>query len=97
MAEGVKSARFTAVLMDGHKGAAFEIPFDPAERWGEEAQQLWKGRCGHPVCGTLNGHAFEGVAVPRMKRFFVMVDAPTLERMKIAVGEEVAVTLERGR
>jgi len=34
------NAQFTATLLEGHKGAAFEVPFDPEERWEMPPEKL---------------------------------------------------------
>jgi hypothetical protein len=65
----VKPATFSGELLEGHKGPAVEVPFDPAARSRTSAVPLWRGRRGHPVRGLLNGRAFESVIVPRSRRF----------------------------
>jgi uncharacterized protein DUF5655/uncharacterized protein DUF1905 len=86
----MKKQRFTATVFDGHKGAGFEVPFDPAEKWGVAVGKVAAGRRGHNVRGTVNGVRFESVVVPRMRKFFVMVH----EEMPVAAGETVEVFLE---
>ncbi|HEX4438572.1 MAG TPA: hypothetical protein VH854_00785 [Thermoanaerobaculia bacterium] len=39
-----RAARFRAVVLDGHKGLAFEPPFRPADRWDADEVALWPGR-----------------------------------------------------
>jgi hypothetical protein len=86
--------RFKGEILLGHKGAAVEVPFDPAERWGLAAEPLWRGRRGHVVRGRLNGKPFTSSVVPRMKRFWVLVDAEVLRAAKVSVGDTVEVALE---
>ena len=66
----MKPIRFRGVLMSGHKGSAFETPFDPGREWGREQVRLWAGRRGYPVQGQLNGVAFRSAIVSRMRCFF---------------------------
>jgi hypothetical protein len=54
-----KAERFDAIVLSGHKGLAFEVPFDPGERWGVAPVALRPGRRGVPVRGSVNGKAFE--------------------------------------
>ena len=86
--------RFEGELVLGHKGAAVEVPFDPAERWGIAAQPLWHGRRGHVVDGRLNGKPFTSSVVPRMKRFWVLVDEKLMNAANVAVGDIVEVAIE---
>jgi hypothetical protein len=55
----MKRRTFKAELLEGHKDAAVEVPFDPAELWGANAKSLWKGRRGYEVEATLNGVRFD--------------------------------------
>ena len=89
----MKGERFKATILAGHKGSAFEVPFDPAVRWNSELRPVRKGRRGHPVEGTIDGIPFRSVAVPRMKRFFVLVTDEMREATGAAVGDEVKVVL----
>jgi hypothetical protein len=90
----VKRATFSAEVLEGHKGPAVEVPFDPAARWGTPPVPLWRGRRGHPVRGRLNGRAFESVIVPRSRRFYVLVGAEVPAAFGIEAGETVRVTLQ---
>ena len=87
------NARFTATLLDGHKGAAFEVPFDPAERWSIEPSRLRAGRNGHRVIGTINGVGFEGAIVPRAKKFWVELDDDVQKRAKLEIGRTAKIDL----
>jgi hypothetical protein len=86
--------RFRGELLAGHKGCAVEVPFDPAQRFGIEKTRLRPGRFGHRVRGTVNGVPFEGAIVPRMKRFWLELDAATLERAKLAAGDTGTIAIE---
>jgi hypothetical protein len=86
--------RFRGEILEGHKGCAVEVPFDPARRFGIEKARLRPGRFGHRVRGTVNGVAFDGAIVPRMKRFWLELDAATLKRAKLAAGDTASVALE---
>jgi hypothetical protein len=86
-------ARFTATLLEGHKGAAVEVPFDPAERWGVAPERLQPGRRGHRVTGTIEGFALDSVVVGRSRKFFVLVDEDLRQRAKLAIGDRARVVL----
>lgn len=88
------SRAFRGVLLAGHKGAAVEVPFDPAIEWGSAAKPLWKGRRGQRVRATLNRVAFESAIVARSRRFWLPVDDDVLARAETSVGEDVAIVIE---
>ena len=85
---------FRGIILDGHKGAAVPVPFDPAERWGLPARALWRGRRGHRVSGRLAGKAFESAIVGRQRRFYVLVDEELLARARVRVGDTVEVEVQ---
>jgi len=85
---------FRGIILEGHKGAAVPVPFDPVQRWGLPARSLWRGRRGHRVSGRLAGKAFESAVVGRQRRFFVLLDADLLARARVRAGDTVAVELE---
>jgi len=87
------NARFTATLVEGHKGAAFEVPFDPAERWSIEPSRIRAGRNGHRVIGTVNGVGFESAIVPRMKKFWVEIDDEVLAKAKLEAGRSAKIDI----
>jgi len=87
--------RFEGTVLAGHKGAACEVPFDPADRWGIPAGSLWKGRRGHRVRVRIQGVSFESAVVPRAGRFWLLVPEEILESAALAIGDPVAVGLER--
>jgi hypothetical protein len=89
----MKAVRVRGILLDGHKGAAVEVPFDPAERWGQPAVPLEPGRRGHRVIATLAGVRFESAVVPRARRFFVLVDTQTCRTAGMDVGDKVTLSL----
>lgn len=90
----MKTEHFKASLLDGHQGAAIEVPFDPATHWAIPTTQLRRGRRGHHVKGSLNGVGFESVVVARARKFFVLVDEGTQKAAKVRIGDTVKVTLE---
>ena len=93
--KGVKALeRFTAVVLDGHKGLAFELPFSPRARWRIEEVSLWPGRRGYRVRGTVNQREFESVAVPRAKRFFVLVTEQMEKAGRLEAGKSIEVSVE---
>src|SRR5438445_11184511 len=87
------NARFTATLLDGQKGAAFEVPFDPSERWSIEPSRIRAGRNGHRVLGTVNGVGFDSAIVPRAKKFWVEIDAAVLQKAKLEIGDPAKIDL----
>jgi Domain of unknown function (DUF1905) len=89
----MKAERFTAVVLEGHKGPGFEVPFDPAERWGVARVKVWPGRNGYRVRGTVNKARFESVALGRSRRFWVLVTDEMAKAGKLKTGSRVAVSL----
>jgi len=88
------AARFSAVLLEGHKGTAVEVPFDPDERWTQAARALRPGRRGHWVRGKLEGVDFTSAIVPRSGRFWLLVDEPLRRAAGVRVGDTVRVTID---
>jgi Domain of unknown function (DUF1905) len=88
-----KHARFEAELLRGHKGAAVEVPFDPAAQWSLDPVPLWRGRRGFPVEAMLDGVSFASAIVPRMRRHFLLVDDQVRTRAKARIGAIVKVTV----
>jgi hypothetical protein len=86
--------QFSGVVLDGHKGAAVEVPFDPTARWGIDAGPLRPGRRGHRVRGSLNGTAFESAIVPRSRAFWLLLDDSVLGAAGVSVGDTVRVAVE---
>ena len=84
---------FTSVVVAGHKGLAFEIPFDPGERWDVSQVRLWPGRRGYRMRGTVNRVRFESVAVSRARRFFVLVTDQMRKAGRLRNGSSVRVSL----
>ncbi len=87
------NARFTAVLEDGHKGVAFEVPFDPAERWGTKPEPVGPRRRGHRVLGKVNGVAFKSAVVPRSRSFWVLIDDDVRAQAKLKPGTTAKIEL----
>jgi predicted DNA-binding protein (MmcQ/YjbR family) len=87
------NARFTATLLDGHKGAAFEVPFDPEERWDIPPERRRAGRNGHRVAGKVNGVAFESSVVPRSRKFWLEIDDEVRKQAKLATGVPAKIEL----
>ena len=85
---------FKGELLSGHKDAAVEVPFDPAQVWNTKAKSLWKGRRGYEVKAIVNGITFESCIVPRQKRFFMLIDRDVMKKTGVVIGETVKVALE---
>jgi hypothetical protein len=88
-----KAERFSSVVLAGHKGLGFEVPFDPGRQWGRAPVSLRPGRRGHRVSGTVNGRPFEGAVVGRSRRFFVLVTDGMARAAKLREGSTVRVSL----
>lgn len=90
---------FAGVVLAGHKQAAIEVPFDPAQRWGVAAATIFPGRRGHAVQARVGGEVFRSYIVPRSKRFWLILENPQLKAMNVEVGDRIRVSLEpwRGR
>lgn len=84
---------FKGILLAGHKEDAVEVPFDPALKWDSPKQKLWNGRNGHFVKGVVNGIPFESAIVPRVKKFFLLIDNDVKAAANIAVGDTVKVAI----
>lgn len=89
----MRAERFSAMILDGHKGAAIEVPFDPAQRWGSRAQPLEKGRRGHAVRGSIDGVEFDSAIVARSRRFFLPVGDAIRKDAGVNVGDLVMVSI----
>jgi hypothetical protein len=87
--------KFKAEVLTGHKDAAVEVPFDPAEVWGLAPRPLWRGRRGHAVRGTVNGFKFaESYIVPRQKKFYLLLGRELSQAAGVNAGDHVTVALE---
>ncbi len=92
----LKSRRFSAEVLSGHKGCAVELPFDPEEVWASRSAPLFPGRRGHRVSGSVNGTPFESAVVARSGKFFLLLDAQTLYAAHASSGDRVDVALQPG-
>ncbi len=88
-----RTEQFEAIVLDGHKGLAFELPFSPSARWGVPEVSLWPGRRGYRVKGSVNKVKFESVVVPRSKRFWVLVTDEVQKACRLRAGSSVKVSL----
>lgn len=93
----MKTKKFKAEVLSGHKEDAVEVPFDPSEVWGIDPQPLWHGRHGHRVQGSVNGVSFESFIVPRSKRFYLIIDEELERKTGIAEGDVIVVAVEANR
>jgi hypothetical protein len=87
-----RAARFEALVLDGHKGLAIELPFSPSERWGTPEVRLWPGRRGYRVKGSVNKVRFESVVVPRARSFFMLVSDEMKKACRLRAGSKVKVS-----
>ena len=86
--------KFRATIVAGHKGAAFEVPFDPSAQWHVAAQSVGPSRNGWFARARVGRMAFDTVVVPRSRRFWALIDEPTLTRLGVRPGDEVSVSIE---
>ena len=94
MAKTSLEQRFRAEILDGHKGPAVIVPFDPAKTWNAEPAKVpapWKS--GYLVKGKMNEKAFEGWIGNRWGRSFILVDEGLQGRMRAKVGDVVTVAV----
>jgi hypothetical protein len=93
----VKRRKFEAELLDGHKGPAVLVPFDPGETWGVLPTPVETAAYGqiaaHPVTGTMNRKKFDGCIVRRWGKHFILVDDALRRAAGAAVGDVVRVSV----
>jgi len=80
--------------LPGHKDAAVEVPFNPAQLWALDSKPLWPGRRGLAVKGELNGVSFGSWVVARSRKFWMLVDEQLQLKAGASVGDIVRVTVE---
>lgn len=85
--------RYETTLLSGHKGFAFELPFDPAQRWGAKMVHFRHGRNGYPVEAMLNGIPFDSYAVPRLNRLWVLVEEDLAKAAGVSAGDTIKVAV----
>jgi len=90
----MKSTRFTGTLLGGHKDNAVEFPYNPEELWGIPARPLWPGRRGHHVQVKINGASGDTCIVPRLKKYWVIVDEGLKKEAAVSEGDTVSVIVE---
>lgn len=86
--------RFLAELLDGHKGTAVIVPFDPAKVWKVKPVTVpapWKS--GYLVQGRMNDTPFEGWIGRRWGRWFILVDKTLKKQMGAKTGDVVSVAI----
>ena len=84
--------RVPAIVRIGHgEQCAVEVPFDPGLEWGLVHGPVFPGRKGYLVSASLGGAWFDGFVVPRMKRWWLLVDRAALDAAGIDVGEDADV------
>lgn len=88
------TSRFRATLIEGHKGCAVEVPFDPAVKWDAGTESVRPGRRGHPVRARVNGVEFDSWIVKRSRRYWLLVDDAILVRAEVAVCDVLDVSVE---
>lgn len=71
--------RFKATLVDGHKGFAVEVPFDPGRK---------------EISGMLNGIPFDATIARRAKKVWLRVEKDLAAAAQLGEGDEAEVVLE---
>lgn len=89
----MKKEKFKADILSGHNEAVAEVPFNPVVKWHIPGGQLWHGKRGYKVSGTLNGTVFESVIVSRARSFFLIIENELLETSGAAVGERAEIVV----
>ena len=89
----MKPERFKGEVLEGHKGAAVEVPFNPESKWKIPPRPLWRGRRGHRVHAKLDGASFDGFIVPRARRFFLLLDERVRSAAGLSAGDLVTIEL----
>ncbi len=87
------AARFSGVILEGHKGCAIEVPFDPAERWGSSPVALRPSRRGHRVAARLGAHSFDTAVVSRQKKWWLELGDDLLREAGLEPGIVVSVEI----
>ena len=85
---------FRAAVQAGHKQCAVEVPFDPGGELGLALVRVRAGRHGYRVRASIGADWFEGIVVPRMRRWWLLIDPPRLDAAGGHVGSVVEVRLE---
>ena len=78
----MKATSYKGTLRGGHKDYAVEFPHTPEELWGIPPRALWPGRRGHHVRVKLNNTTGDTCIVPRLKKFWVIVDGELKKRSR---------------
>jgi hypothetical protein len=89
----VSTATLTGIVLEGHKEAAIEVPFDPAVRWKLPMTRVEVGRWGHRVEASLNHLRFQSAIVPRANRFFLLLPPDLMKVAALEVGATVRITV----
>jgi len=91
----MKTVRFDAQLIEGHKGVTVVlVPFNPEEKWLEKPRRLYGRRHGWLVTGKANGIKFDGYIGERWDRFFVIIDRELREAGQMVVGDTLTMVIE---
>lgn len=89
----MRSRSVSGVVLEGHKGCAVEVPFDPAEVWGVSAVAIRPGRRGFPVVARAKRQSFESWIVARSRRHWLLLEPAQLMALGVAAGETLAFTV----
>src|SRR6185369_16309355 len=90
----MKTIRFKGTVVGGHKDNAVEFPHNPEELWGIPPRPLWPGRRGHHVQIKLNNASGHTCIVPRLKRYWVVIDGELKKEAGVSEGDTVEVVIE---
>ena len=90
----MKSVRFKGIVLGGHKDNAVEFPHNPEELWGIPARPLWPGRRGHHVRVKLNDVTSDSCIVPRLKKYWLVIDGDLKKDAGVSEGDSISVVVE---
>ena len=85
-----KVRKFRALVQQGHKGCAVEVPFEPIAAWGElPTEPVYQRVRGVPVRGKAGAASFESWIIFRWKKHFLLLAEEVLNAAGVRAGEEL--------
>jgi len=91
----MKTVRFDAELIEGHKGVTVVlVSFDPEEKFSQKPVRLHGRRHGWVVTGVANGIPFDGYIGERWNRFFIIIEPGLRESAGVTVGDTMSMSIQ---